>query len=414
MKKVINVGRVPAKLWLDDMEPACLEQVVRLTELPFAFHHVAVMPDAHAGMGMPIGGVLATNNVVVPNAVGVDIGCGMCSVKTSLKAKMLGQGKRQELLERTKCVIPTGFDHHPERQDESLVPPLENYDIDNMPVVKNQYEAALYQVGTLGGGNHFIEIQASAEDDVYIMLHSGSRNLGKQVAEYYNKIALFWNEKWFSESEEGLAFLPIEFPEAKRYLQEMQYCVDFGFANRKLMMSRVCQQIKEMFPEASFEPMINIAHNYAAWENHFGKNVLVHRKGATRAREGEICLIPGSQGTRSYIARGLGNKESFCSCSHGAGRRMSRREAVRSLNLQAEIKLMEEQGIINCISSQADLDEAASAYKDIAQVIANERDLIEPVVELSPLLVLKAPSDQHWQQLRQNKSKVSQKLEAPE
>lgn len=408
MKKVITVGRVPAKLWLDELEQSCLEQVVRLADLPFAFHHVAAMPDAHTGMGMPIGGVLATRGVVVPNAVGVDIGCGMCSVKTSFNADALTHEKREELLQRIQSVVPLGFDHHLERQDESLLPSLDDYDIDNMPIVKSQYAAALHQVGTLGGGNHFIEVQSSKDGSVYIMLHSGSRNVGKQVASHYDDIAKFWNEKWYSKCEEGLAFLPIEFDEAKKYLREMQYCIDFGFANRKLMMSRICQQMTEMFPDITFEPMINIAHNYAAWENHFGKNVLVHRKGATRAREGELCLIPGSQGTKSYIARGLGNKDSFCSCSHGAGRRMSRKEAIRTLNLKAEIERMERQGIVNCLSTQADLDEAASAYKDIDVVIANERDL----VELSPLLVVKVPSDSDWKSMRNKRTRENEARKA--
>jgi len=408
MKKIINVGRVPAKLWLDDVEQSCLEQIVTLTELPFAYHHVAVMPDAHTGLGMPIGGVLATRGVVVPNAVGVDIGCGMCSVKTSLQADVLDNAKRKELLDRIKTVVPTGFVHQLECQDPSLLPSLDNYDIENMPVVKAQYMAARYQVGTLGGGNHFIEIQRSTAGEVYIMIHSGSRNLGKKVADHYNKIAKFWNEKWHSYQADGLAFLPIEYPEAKKYLNEMQYCVDFGFANRRLMMERICGQVREMFPEVIFEPMVNIAHNYCAWENHYGKNVLVHRKGATRAREGEVCLIPGSQGTKSYIARGLGNKESFCSCSHGAGRRMSRKEAIKTLNLQAEIQRMEQQGIVNCIATQDDLDEAASAYKDIDQVMANQRDLVEPIVELTPLVVVKAPSDSDWRDMRNNRTRENQ------
>jgi len=397
MKKVINLGRIPAKLWLTDMEQSCLEQVINLTELPFAFHHVAVMPDAHAGLGMPIGGVLATRAVVIPNAVGVDIGCGMCSVKTSLMAEDLDMDRRRELLERIKAVVPTGFDHQSELQDPSLLPSLDDYDIDNMPIVKKQHTAARYQVGTLGGGNHFIEIQRSTTDEVYIMIHSGSRNLGKRVADHYNNIAKYWNEKWYAPDTNDLAFMPIEFPEAKNYLREMQYCVDFGLANRKLMMERICDQMREMFPTVQFEPMVNIAHNYAAWEHHFGNNVLVHRKGATRARKDEICLIPGSQGTKSYIARGLGNVDSFCSCSHGAGRLMSRKAAIQRLNLQAELQRMEEQGIVNCITTQADLDEAPSAYKDITQVIANERDLVEPIVELKPLLVVKAPSDKDWQ-----------------
>lgn len=405
MEKVITAGRIPAKLWLNEVEPLCLEQIMNLTELPFAFHHIAIMPDAHAGLGMPIGGVLATQGVVVPNAVGVDIGCGMCAVRTNLKAEELTQSKREELMERIKEVIPVGFSHQAKKIDASMLPDISNRDIEHMPIVKAQWEAAQYQVGTLGSGNHFIEIQKSRNDDVYIMIHSGSRNMGKQVAAHYNEIAKFQNEKWHSNTAEGLAFMPIEFDEAKNYMMEMQYCVEFGFANRRLMMENICKAMTEMYPEIKFEPMINIAHNYAAWENHYGTNVIVHRKGATRARKGETCLIPGSQGTKSYIAAGLGNTESFQSCSHGAGRRMSRKAAIKTLNLHNEIMRMAEQGIVNCIKTQEDLDEAASAYKDIEQVIANERDLAEPIEELQPLLVIKAPSEGEWRQRRNDKTR---------
>lgn len=221
------------------------------------------------------------------------------------------------------------------------------------------------------------------------MIHSGSRNIGLKVANHYNKIAQYWNEKWYSEMVSGLAYLPMETQMAKDYFREMNYCVAFAFANRQLMMTRICEAIQAVKPETDFDPMINIAHNYAAWENHFDQDVIVHRKGATRAYEGEIGIIPGSMGTKSYIVEGLGNPESFKSCSHGAGRLMGRKDACRRLSLDEEKERMDQQGIIHGLRSQNELDEAPGAYKDIAQVITNERDLVKPLVELAPMAVIK-------------------------
>lgn len=385
--KVITENRIPIKMWLDDMEESAMKQATDLASLPFAFKHIAIMPDAHTGIGMPIGGVLATKGVIVPNAVGVDIGCGMCAVKTNVKGKRLKRKTLEKITDEIRQVIPRGFNHHKKAEDEAHLP--QGYNIDEMPKVRAQYKAVLKQVGTLGGGNHFIEIQKSAGDDVWIMVHSGSRNLGHQVASHYAKIAKSLNKQWYSESLPELEFLPIENEHAKKYFQEMNYCVDFAFANRKLMMDRVCNVLKENVSNAEFEPMINIAHNFAAWENHFNTNVIVHRKGATRAFKGELGIIPGSQGTKSYIVEGLGNPESFMSCSHGAGRVMGRREAVRSLNLEKEMELMNRQGIVHSITSQKHLDEATSAYKDIDNVMNNQADLVRPVVELFPMAVVK-------------------------
>jgi tRNA-splicing ligase RtcB len=227
------------------------------------------------------------------------------------------------------------------------------------------------------------------------MIHSGSRNLGKKVADYYNKIAKELNYKWYSQvpKEWDLAFLPIETKEANDYIVEMQYCVDFALANRNLMMDRILDcfinTLKIDDLGCKYGGMINIAHNYATWENHFGKNVMVHRKGATLAREGTIGIIPGSQGSKSYIVKGLGNKESFESCSHGAGRKMSRTKATKELNLQEEIKKLDDQGIIHGIRTEKDLDEASGAYKNIDEVMENQKDLIEILVELSPIAVIK-------------------------
>ena len=223
------------------------------------------------------------------------------------------------------------------------------------------------------------------------MIHSGSRNLGKQVGDHYNKLAAMLNERWHStvKPELRLAFLPLRTQEFNDYWAEMQYCVEFALCNRRLMMERIQEVIADALPGIEFEPMINIAHNYAAWENHFGKNVIVHRKGATLAREGIVGIIPGSQGTASYIVEGLGNPDSFNSCSHGAGRLMSRTAAVKTLSLEDEVKKLDDQGIVHAIRSQHDLEEAAGAYKDIEQVINNELDLVKILTRLLPIAVIK-------------------------
>jgi tRNA-splicing ligase RtcB len=267
----------------------------------------------------------------------------------------------------------------------------QGYDIEKLYVVKHQYTSATYQIGTLGGGNHFIELQRDDEGYLWIMLHSGSRNLGKQVGDYYNKIAKTLNERWFSmvNPDIKLAFLPLKTNEFNQYWAEMKYCVDFALCNRKLMMERIEEVIADALPDIKFEPMINIAHNYATWENHYGNNVIVHRKGATLARKGTIGIIPGSQGTASYIVEGLGNPESFCSCSHGAGRVLSRTAAINTLDMAEEVKRLNERGIIHAIRNQNDMQEASGAYKDIDSVIANQLDLIKVKTKLLPVAVIK-------------------------
>lgn len=401
MKKVISTEKAPIKLWLDDAEDGALEQARNLANLPFIFKHVALMPDAHQGYGMPIGGVIATKDVIIPNAVGVDIGCGMCAVRTSLTE--ISTDTLKEIMGEIRKVIPVGFNKHQKEQDESLVPGLALLNgKSDKPIVQQEYSNALKSLGTLGGGNHFIEIQKGSDGYIWIMIHSGSRNLGKQVADYYNNIAIRLNEKWKSTvpKEWQLAFLPIDSEEGQAYIREMNYCVEFALANRALMMERIKIAFQEtiddgkiVFPlgnsKVGFEPMINIAHNYASLENHYGENVWVHRKGATLVREGETGIIPGSQGTKSYIVRGRGNLESFNSCSHGAGRKMGRKDAERRLNLEEEKKKLDDMGVIHAIRGLADLDEAPGAYKDIDVVMANQADLVDVVIELTPLAVIK-------------------------
>lgn len=386
IQKVVMGSRVPAKLWLDEVEDSCMAQIMNLASLPFAFKHIAIMPDAHTGKGMPIGGVLATEHVVVPNAVGVDIGCCMCAVKTNLKANEVSVEQIKSIMSHIRKHIPLGFDHQNNAVDESRLP---NLDLEACPCLKDKKKAMLKEIGTLGGGNHFIEIQKDTKaGDVWIMIHSGSRHVGYKVAEFYNKKAEMLCARWFAHVLPGLAFLPIEEQAGKDYLCEMEYCKHLAFANRKAMMEQVMEGFMKACPNVDFEPMINIAHNYAAWERHFGKSVIVHRKGATRAFKGEIGIIPGSMGTKSYIVEGLGNPESFMSCSHGAGRKMSRSEAFRTLDLQTECQRMDALGIIHGMRKSG-LDEAPGAYKDIEAVMAFENDLVKPLIELAPLAVVK-------------------------
>lgn len=386
MKTIISTELHPIKLWLEDIEPNALSQARNLANLPFAFHHISIMPDAHSGYGMPIGSVLATQGVIIPNAVGVDIGCGMCALKTNvvdLDFEIL-----KAIMSAIRKTIPVGRNWHDEQQDLSLMPKVQKH----TEIITRQFKNASFQLGTLGGGNHFIEIQRGSDGFIWVMIHSGSRNLGKTVAEHYNTIAKKLNKRWHTNvpAQWDLAFLPIETDEAHAYAAEMNYCIEFALANRKLMMQRIQQAFIDVLKgRVEFGEMINKTHNFAAWEHHFNTNVLVHRKGATRARMGEWGIIPGSQGSKSYIVEGLGNPESFESCSHGAGRKMGRHQAQKVLDLDFEINRLNEKGIIHAIRSRKDLDEATGAYKDIDVVMKNQSDLVAIKVELEPLAVVK-------------------------
>lgn len=386
--RVISGERVPIKMWLDYLEDGAEAQAKNLAALPFAFHHVAIMPDAHQGYGMPIGGVLATKGVVIPNAVGVDIGCGMCALKMPLTELNIDDLKR--IVGKIRETIPVGRNH----RQEAIAPMPDDRYSRELPIVEREWASAEKQLGTLGGGNHFIEVQEGDDGHIWAMIHSGSRNLGLKVANHYNEQAKKLNAKWVSSIPLSwdLAFLPLDSAEGVAYLAEMEYCVQFALMNRIAMMQCVCDAFESVLGRDAGglpENSINIAHNYAALENHYNQNVLIHRKGATRAREGEIGIIPGSQGTKSYIVRGLGNPESFQSCSHGAGRKMSRTKASATLDLAAEIAAMDERGIVHGIQTEKDLDEAPGAYKSIDEVMAFQTDLVTPIVTLTPRGVVK-------------------------
>ena len=392
MIRSIETGGIEVKLWADDIETGAYRQIMNLSNHPYARKHIAIMPDCHEGFGMPIGAVLATADVIIPNAVGVDIGGGMSAVQTNLQG--LSTNDTKTLISRIRENIPLGYRHHKRSQGDHRMPdPVQlGFDPMELPVISREYESALRQVGTLGSGNHFIEIQKAEDGSIWIMIHSGSRNIGKQVADYYNRKAVNSNKQAGEDygPRTELAWLPTDSEEGSNYLKEMQYCIAFGMCNRYLMMERIIEMFEDIFGAAfSCEEPINIAHNYAAAESHFGLELIIHRKGATLASKGLKGIIPGSQGTTSYIVEGKGNADSFESCSHGAGRVMGRKQAIRTLDLEEEMRRLNKKGIIHSIRSKGDLDEAPSAYKNIHQVISLQSDLVTILETLSPLAVIK-------------------------
>lgn len=380
-------SRVPVYSWAREIDAAAKTQIEHLSQLPFAYDHIAIMPDCHSGYGMPIGGVLAADKVVVPNAVGVDIGCGMIAVQLKLTGITVEQIKR--IIGEARKVIPVGFNHHKEKQASPV--------FDHAPaveIIQVELASARHQVGTLGSGNHFIEIQAGDDGFIWLMIHSGSRNLGKRVCDHYNRVAVALNARWNTcvPAEWDLAYLSTDTPEAQEYLAAMDFCLHFAKANRALMMERLLEITAEVTGGLPQKEAICTHHNYAAWEEHYGKRLLVHRKGAIRMFEGDRGIIPGSMGTPSYIVRGLGNTEAFKSASHGAGRKMSRAEADRTISEDQANRAMG--GIVygrwgRDRKGRLDLSECPLAYKDIEEVIQQELDLIKPVVKLRPLGVMK-------------------------
>lgn len=399
---------VPIKIWqadINSVDEGCLRQAENLARLPFAAEHIALMPDTHKGKGMPIGGVIACEGTVIPNAVGVDIGCGMAFVETDIPVKALretvtGSGT----LVQTICGdilrnIPTGFAHYKTAQLSVVLDRAkeqgEKYETDKelLPQIDEGY----FQVGTLGGGNHFIELQEDENGMCCIMLHSGSRHFGNIVGQYFNKIARELNDKWHSsvDPEWNLPFLPVDTDEGKRYLEWMRLCMDFAYENRETMLKKIKETFtKYVFKYLNIEPQysceINCHHNYADLENHFGKNVFVHRKGAIRARAGELAIIPGAMGSYSYIVRGKGDPESFMSSSHGAGRAYSRTAAMEKFSAESVITDLKQLNVVLSKNKKSDVaEESRFAYKDIDQVMEQQSTLTEPIKKLFTVGVVK-------------------------
>jgi tRNA-splicing ligase RtcB len=379
--------RLPIKSWCNNIEPGALKQAVNLTKLPFVYGHIALMADCHEGFGMPIGGVIACKDAIVPNAVGVDIGCGMCAVQTDLPVSSIDADTVRTVLNRIRGLVPLGFDHHKKTQD------WEGFDnAPDVPVIQRELDSARKQLGTLGGGNHFIEIEAGSDGRVWLMIHSGSRNFGYKIAgEYHAKALKYCQQHNFELPDKDLAFLPMDNQLAREYKAAMDYALAFAAENRQRMKD-VCAEQLQYETRCGLLNEINIHHNFAAEETHYGRTLVVHRKGATRATKGLQGIIPGSMGTASYIVRGLGNPDSFLSSSHGAGRVMGRNDANRRLTYEQVRQAMK--GIVfdtwpRGRKGKIDLSEAPQAYKDIEVVMDAQKDLVETVVKLRPLGVVK-------------------------
>jgi tRNA-splicing ligase RtcB len=369
-----------------------------------AISHVALMPDAHQGFGVPIGSVLFTYKSVVPYAIGVDIGCGVQIARTNLVWEdNFDREKLKNVLKQIQRDVPTGFSKHKvEPLSGAIVEQkLGSKGVDIDSVVASQkatdaqfafwFERAQVQIGTLGGGNHFLEVQRDEDNRVYFMLHSGSRSLGKNICDHYVKTAQSLNSAWYSQiPDKELAFLPVGTPEFDGYWFAMNFALRWAEINREEMMSKVLYAFTRHASVHTFEVLTDVHHNYAQWENHFGKNGIVHRKGAVSAKLGEMVLIPGSMGTNSYIAEGLGNEESFSTCQHGAGRAVGRKEMSRRMTTEQVVEEMRSLNI-EFISNEPEsaMEEAPSAYKNIDTVMEASDDLIKPLVKLWPLGVVK-------------------------
>jgi tRNA-splicing ligase RtcB len=387
MKFIDTNNRIPIKSWCAPIEEGAMKQAKNLTALSFVFRHVALMADCHEGFGMPIGGVIACLDTIVPNAVGVDIGCGICAVQSDLRPPDIDTETIRLICSSIRKVIPMGFDHHKKDQ------PWEGFqNVPDVPILQSERANAKRQLGTLGGGNHFIEIQSGDDGYLWFMIHSGSRNFGYKIARHYHEKALAYCEKHrLALPDRDLAFLPMDTKDAHEYKQAMDFALLFAHANRNSMKER-CKEIVRQMTHCHFSREIDIHHNYAAQENHFGREVIVHRKGATSSRLDETGIIPGSMGTASYIVQGCGEAESFQSCSHGAGRTMGRNEANRRLTLEDARSAMKGiffDGWQGGKKRKVDLSEAPQAYKDIESVIEAQNDLVEVKVKLLPLGVVK-------------------------
>lgn len=392
MKQVFQEdGSRPVKIWTDEVEESALKQLKNLARLPFiAANGVAAMPDVHMGIGASVGTVIATDKAIIPAAVGVDIGCGMNAVRLSLKLSDLPDSLTaiRHQIERD-VPLGAGGAHQPSRtlgMPAALDERLAVIATKHPALVKNR---AHFQLGTLGSGNHFIEICGDENQDVWIMLHSGSRGIGNLIGRYFIEKAKRRMEQYFINLPDGdLAYLPEETDDFNDYVEAVQFAQDYALENRSVMMAAVIAALRRhVGVEFSItQEAINCHHNYVAQENHFGRNLWVTRKGAIRARAGDLGIIPGSMGQRSYIVRGKGELQSYCSCSHGAGRKMSRNEARRTFTVE---DLAEQTAGVECRKDDAVLDEIPGSYKDIDTVMANQADLVEVVHVLKQVLCVK-------------------------
>lgn len=378
--------KFPVKIWLEDeskLEEKCLEQAYHLSQLPFLHKWVCLMPDTHAGKGMPIGGVIAAKNVIIPNAVGVDIGCGMDFIPTNIRMEEIrdvqtGNGTViQAIIGNIMRTIPLNAERYKDPQPSGV--------LDRAKQEMEKYEPDTELVPLI--------------DDGYLclMIHSGSRHLGKAICDYFHEKARELNRKWYSgvKDEYRLSFLPVHTDEGQQYIHWMNLAMDYACENRAHMLGKTCRIVKELIEKhtghtVEFGQEINCHHNYAALENHYDENVWVHRKGATRVREGELAVIPGAMGSYSYVVRGKGHKESFCTSSHGAGRNYSRTGARQAFSVEEVIVDLKDQGVVLGKRKKNDVaEECRFAYKDIDEVMAQQLDMVTPVRKLKTVGVVK-------------------------
>ena len=395
VRQEIAEGRVPVKVYTGGLEPQARAQLVNISKLPIVHHHVAAMPDVHLGIGATVGSVIPTRQAIIPAAVGVDIGCGMMAARLSLTAKDVDESSLRKVFNQISRDVPVGFEQHDERDVRAgavkpfarkLSSMLQKHPGIQKRVGRNSHWTR--QLGTLGGGNHFIEVCLDEAGGVWVMLHSGSRGIGNAVGSYFIELAK-------KDAERDNVQLPDRdlayFPEGARhfddYVEAVGWAQDYARANREEMMDLVIEAMRRHLP--SFEvtrEAVNCHHNYVERERHYGEDVWLTRKGAIRARAGELGIIPGSMGARSYIVRGKGAAESFHSCAHGAGRRMSRNQAQKCFKVEDLVN--QTHGVI-CRKDRGVVDEIPGAYKDIDEVMANQSDLVEVVHTLKQVLCVK-------------------------
>lgn len=390
--------RVPVKIWapLEGVEGVAVAQLRNIAQLPWVAHHVAVMPDVHFGKGATVGSVVAMRGAVSPAAVGVDIGCGMAAVRTNWRAEQLPDSLA-DLFDALEATIPTGhrsYDTPVYAEGSDTIRGAAIMLLSRFkrltPEVQDLAQIAERQIGTLGGGNHFIELCVDTEQRVWLMLHSGSRHIGKMLAEVHMDRAKQLAHNQDLVDPDLAAFLAGT-PEMQAYRRDLYWAQEYAKLNREVMLERYMRVLQRFFRSIRFGDVISCHHNYVAEETHFGEELFVTRKGAIRAGAGEFGIIPGSMGAKSYIVRGLGNPESFCSASHGAGRKMSRGEAVRTFTVDSLV--LATMGVC-CRKELGVLDEHPGAYKPIDQVMAQQADLVEIVAELKQVLCVKGVDEQ--------------------
>ena len=401
MKVIFDAGQtVPIKAWIDGVpvEDKALRQLKNLASMPFIFKHVAAMPDVHWGQGATIGSVYATEEAIIPAAVGVDIGCGMMAWKTSLTLDQVGDARA--IRSAIEKVVPVGRTGHGGKSDRGSWGRLpQQVSVRWMNELQKDYEAmvaahpdigrsnSLIHLGTLGTGNHFIEICRDQQNGMWILLHSGSRGVGNKIGTYFIQRARAEMEKHrTSLPDADLAYLSTGTQLFEDYIFALNWAQRFALVNREIMALNIFEVLADFFPDAVITDKISCHHNYMAWEKHFGRNVMVTRKGAVRAQQGDKGIIPGSMGARSYIVCGLGNAESFCSCSHGAGRAMSRTEAKRKFTLADHATAT---AGVECRKDAGVIDETPGAYKPIDAVMAAQTDLVRTENILQQILCVK-------------------------